>query len=57
MSGEAYIQIILNQLNNVAVRGKEDMERLLTSIQLLENLKKDIVDHKEPETVDAPETV
>ena len=57
MSGEAYIQIILNQLNNVAVRGKEDMERLLTSIQLLENLKKDIVDHKEPETVDAPENV
>ena len=57
MPGEAYVQLILNQLNGIAVRGEEDITRMLNAIKLLERLKTDIVDHKEPETVegDPPE--
>ena len=57
MPGEAYVQLILNQLNGIAVRGEEDITRMLNAIKLLERLKTDIVEHKTPETVegDRPE--
>lgn len=57
MPGEAYVQLILSQLNGIAVRGKEDVTRMLNAITLLERLKTDIVKHKTPETVegDLPE--
>lgn len=61
MPGEAYLQLIIDQLNGVSVRGAEDMNRMLRAIRLLEQLKSDIVEHKTPEieitTEDAPETM
>ena len=49
VSGETYIQYILDQLNGVEVRGLENMDRLMTAIRMLETLRKDIVEHKEAE--------
>lgn len=49
MPGEAYIQLILDQLNGIEVKGSENMTRLLNAIGLLERLKKDITDHKDDE--------
>lgn len=49
MPGEAYVQIILNQLNNVHVCGEEDMRYMIAAIDMLKALKKDIIEHKVPE--------
>lgn len=57
MPGETYIQIILNQLNNISVRGSEDMKRMLTAIDFLERLKNDILEHKAPENENHAEEV
>ena len=50
MPGETYIQVILDQLNSVEVRGSENLAHMVTAIKLLEDLKKDIIEHKEPES-------
>lgn len=50
MAGEAYLQLIIDRLNLVSVRGEENMSRMLEAIRLLENLKKDVIKHKTPET-------
>lgn len=42
MSGESYVQFIINQLDGISVRGIEDMKRMLTAIQFLERLKEDV---------------
>lgn len=49
ISGESYIQYILDQLNGIEVRGRENMDRLMTAICMLETLRKDIVEHKKAE--------
>ena len=48
MPGEAYIQIILNQLNKVHVCGEEDIRCMIAAIDMLNALKRDIVEHKAP---------
>lgn len=50
MAGEAYLQLIIDKLNLVSVRGEENLNRMLEAIRLLENLKKDVIKHKTPET-------
>lgn len=49
VSGEGYVQSILDQLNGIEVRGEGNMRRLLYAIHLLEKLKTDIVTHKNSE--------
>ena len=46
MPGETYVQYILNELNSVSVRGRDDMAHMLSAIRMLERLKKDILEHK-----------
>ena len=50
MSGEAYVQYILDQLDGLEVKGTDNMRRVLRAIHLLEKLKEDIVAHKKPKT-------
>lgn len=54
LSGEAYVQYMLDQLNLVEVRGSENMERMLSVIRALERLRDDLISsnkhaqHEEP---------
>lgn len=59
MPGEAYLQMIINELNLVCVRGEENMSRMMKAIQMLKDLRNDVIKHKNPElkSEDAPETM
>lgn len=52
MPGDRYLQIILDKLNGVTVKGVEDMERMLVAIRMIERLKQDVVEHRTPEDGD-----
>ena len=46
MPGEAYVQYILSQLNEIEVKGADNMNHLLNAIHWLERLRDDIISHK-----------
>ena len=57
MPGEAYLQMIIDELNLVYVRGDENMSRMMKAISMLKTLRNDVLKRKNPElkSEDAPE--
>ena len=49
MSGEAYVQFILDQLNEVEVHGIDNIERMRNAIHFLEQLRDDVIASKSKE--------
>ena len=55
VSGENYVQTILDHLNGIEIKWTENLAKMLSAIRMLEALRDDIIAHKAPEGTDAAE--